>query len=335
MAGRPPEYDDDDAFEPRNDLLDIIPDRLSEETLIDDEPRRGRSILMGTALVGIAVAGAAAWFLFMGDGGAGTEGPVAAPTIPADTNPYKVRPANPGGMQVPNQDKTVYERLDPGAEDGSAASASADRLAPEPPMPVAPGVNSTPSILQIPPETTAPQTAPPPAPALGAGQMPSLGLTAPSGMSNADARAATGQPEPAPTAVAPAKPVAPAPATPPAVAAAPAPAPAKPAPAPVVAAPPPAAAPVAAPAAASGSGPFTIQLAALRDEASARKMWQQMQTKYPALLGGLSLVIDKADLGQKGVFYRVRGSGLPSEARAREVCAALSKDKVGCLFVGK
>jgi hypothetical protein len=36
-------------------------------------------------------------------------------------------------------------------------------------------------------------------------------------------------------------------------------------------------------------------------------MWKDTQTKYPALLGGLSLVIEKADLGQKGTFYRVRG----------------------------
>jgi hypothetical protein len=326
MAGRQSDFDDDeDGFEPRNDLLDIIPDRLSEDMPMDDEPRRGRSILMGTALVGIAVAGAAAWFLFMGDSGSSTEGPVAAPTIPADSNPYKIRPANPGGMQVPNQDKTVYERLDPATDEGTEGE-TGERLLPEPPMPASPSILSVPSseppasqtatVPETAAQPSADRTTPPPAPTLGNGQMPSLGLTRPSGLNEQQAET---------------------PATPaPAAAPAPAPVPAKPAP--VAAAPAPAptpalAAPAAAPAATTG--PFTIQLAALRDEASARKMWKDTQTKYPALLGGLSLVIEKADLGQKGTFYRVRGTGLPSEARAREVCAALSKDKVGCLFVGK
>jgi hypothetical protein len=326
MAGRQSDFDDDeDGFEPRNDLLDIIPDRLSEDMPMDDEPRRGRSILMGTALVGIAVAGAAAWFLFMGDSGSSTEGPVAAPTIPADSNPYKIRPANPGGMQVPNQDKTVYERLDPATDEGTEGE-TGERLLPEPPMPASPSILSVPSseppasqtatVPETAAQPSADRTTPPPAPTLGNGQMPSLGLTRPSGLTEQQAET---------------------PATPaPAAAPAPAPVPAKPAP--VAAAPAPAptpalAAPAAAPAATTG--PFTIQLAALRDEVSARKMWKDTQTKYPALLGGLSLVIEKADLGQKGTFYRVRGTGLPSEARAREVCAALSKDKVGCLFVGK
>src|SRR3546814_14635350 len=45
----------------------------------------------------------------------GTE--VTAPLIKADPNPTKLRPEQPGGLQVPNQDKLVYEAMRPGDGD--------------------------------------------------------------------------------------------------------------------------------------------------------------------------------------------------------------------------
>ena len=36
------------------------------------------------------------------------------PLIKAESNPIKVRPEKPGGMEVPNQDKLVYSRMNPG-----------------------------------------------------------------------------------------------------------------------------------------------------------------------------------------------------------------------------
>lgn len=78
-----------------------------------------------------------------------------------------------------------------------------------------------------------------------------------------------------------------------------------------------------------------IQFAALRDDASARKMWDELKGKHPDLMNGLSPVIQKADLGSKGVFFRVRATGLPSDTAARARCDEFAKRKVGCLFVGQ
>jgi len=78
-----------------------------------------------------------------------------------------------------------------------------------------------------------------------------------------------------------------------------------------------------------------VQFAALRDDASARKMWDDLKSKHADLLGPLSPVIQKADLGSKGIFYRVRATGLPTDKAARALCDELSKRKVGCLFVGQ
>lgn len=341
MAGprgpRYPEPDEDDfGGEPGGDkdLFDIIPERLSQpgDGPLDDEPKKGRSLLLAALLIGVAVAGGAGWYLLTGS--TATDGKVSAPTIPADSNPYKVRPADPGGMQVPNQDKLVYDRLDPGAQ--QAGSGQVEKLLPEPQAPQAPAMQSqAPQPPAVEPRTPARDgagdgmTAPPP-------PLPSI-----SGGSSGGPAPAVSRPE-AVTGIE--KPV-PSPATErPETTALPAPQPQGPAAQPAPTSPAPAAqpAPVQAPAqpaapqtAAAGTGPYTVQLAALRDEASVRKSWQSLQSKHPELLGNLKMVIERADLGDKGVFYRLRATGLPTEDAGRALCDELAKKKVGCLFVGK
>ncbi|PWC60880.1 SPOR domain-containing protein, partial [Azospirillum sp. TSH58] len=110
----------------------------------------------------------------------------------------------------------------------------------------------------------------------------------------------------------------------PPVAAAPAPQPA-PAPAPALA-------PAPAPAKASNGGNWRVQLAAVRSEAEASTEWKRLTSRYGAALGGLSMQVAKADLGEKGIFYRIQGVGLDEE-RAKSVCAQLKSQNVGCVVV--
>jgi hypothetical protein len=80
-----------------------------------------------------------------------------------------------------------------------------------------------------------------------------------------------------------------------------------------------------------GSG-WRIQLASVRSEAEASAEWKRLQARFPAVLGGLSLQVSKADLGDKGVFYRVHGGGV-DEVRARSACDQLKSQNVGCVVV--
>lgn len=123
---------------------------------------------------------------------------------------------------------------------------------------------------------------------------------------------AVASPAPAPAAPAPvAAPAAPAPApavakTPPA----PAPATAKaPAPAPVAA---------AAPKASAG-GAFVVQVAATKDQAEARRMIDKLKAK------GFSATMEKADLGAKGVWYRVTAGSYGDQAAADKAAGQLKK----------
>ena len=60
-------------------------------------------VVAGSLLAGIVVLGLLGW-------GVSKLGPRAVPVVEAETTPLKVRPAAPGGMVVPNQDETIFDR---------------------------------------------------------------------------------------------------------------------------------------------------------------------------------------------------------------------------------
>lgn len=81
-----------------------------------------RMIAIGGAIAGVlAVGGALTWGIMR------ATAPRSVPLIEADPRPIKVRPDDPGGLRVPNQDELIFER-----NRGSTAQPGAARLAPEP-----------------------------------------------------------------------------------------------------------------------------------------------------------------------------------------------------------
>jgi cell division septation protein DedD len=84
------------------------------------------------------------------------------------------------------------------------------------------------------------------------------------------------------------------------------------------------------PAAASG---WKIQLAAVKSEQAARQEWGRMQKAHPDLLADMRLTVQRADLGDKGVFFRIQGGPLPDRTTAEDVCAELKSTKQPCLVV--
>lgn len=86
----------------------------------------------------------------------------------------------------------------------------------------------------------------------------------------------------------------------------------------------------AEPAAASG-GAYVVQIMALREEGAAKTAWATLQKKHPAILGGHALDIEKADLGDKGTFYRIRAAGFETKADAQSACSSLKSAGQDCL----
>ena len=70
----------------------------------DDGPSWRMLALAGGFLGVVAVGGAAFW------GAARIGGPRTVPVIEPDPRPIKVRPEDPGGLRVANQDEFIFDR---------------------------------------------------------------------------------------------------------------------------------------------------------------------------------------------------------------------------------
>ncbi|HEY5798070.1 MAG TPA: SPOR domain-containing protein [Bosea sp. (in: a-proteobacteria)] len=80
----------------------------ADDEMPDLEPRRSRKgLYAAAALIVVCVAGVGAAMSLRGTSIRSDGQP---PTIAADTGPTKVVPANPGGAEIPNQNKQIYER---------------------------------------------------------------------------------------------------------------------------------------------------------------------------------------------------------------------------------
>jgi len=83
------------------------------------------------------------------------------------------------------------------------------------------------------------------------------------------------------------------------------------------------------PKAAPATGSAMVQLGAYRSEAEANENWDKMHLKQKDLSDKEPLVI-KADLGEKGVYYRLRVGGL-SPAEAKALCKSLTAKGQACI----
>ena len=157
----------------------------------------------------------------------------AVPLIRADERPTKVKPEQPGGMQIPDRDKLIYNQTRPVVE----------HLLPPPEKPMA-------------------RPAPPPQPA---------GKAAPS---------------------------APVPSKPPA----------------------------------AKTGGTRLQLGSVRSEDAARQEWERIKRKNADLLGNISATPIRADLGDRGVYYRIQTGPFADLAAAERICSELKQRSIGCII---
>ncbi|WP_083901411.1 SPOR domain-containing protein [Azospirillum sp. B4] len=292
-------------------------------------PRRRGLLSLGVVAVAVGSFGGLIYFVYTQGQRAGTE--AVAPIIHADPGPTKVKPETPGGMEVPNQDRLIYDRLradnktEPGVErllPPPEAPMERPKAAPPPPPPPAePPQQAAAAPAQ--PQVTAPAVLPPTVlPPPPAGKAPAS--EAPTAKPPATVQAAPAQPVSAQTAPATNAPTALVPPQ-----AQPAPKPVeKPAEKPL---PPPAPAPAPAAPTPAGGASVKLQFASIPSEAQAQAELQRLQRKHAAILGGLSLRLVKADVPGKGLYYRVQ-TGPVDEAQARRICEAVKAARDGCIL---
>jgi SPOR domain len=218
---------------------------------------RGLAVVLALGVMGLSAGGL--WVGYRLSTGRAPSGGI--PLIHADTDPIKVKPDDPGGMEIPNRDRFVFN---------PKGGMPVERLLPPP---------ETPLPRPVP---TANNTVPPP----------------------------SAEPVAAP---APSAPVA------------------APAPAPVVPAPPQTAA-VPAPSAGADVRGYRLQLGAVKAPEMAKQAWDRIKRQNSDLVGALSVSVDRVDLGDRGIFYRIHAGPIADAAQAERLCAQLRQRGVGCIL---
>lgn len=86
---------------------------------------------------------------------------------------------------------------------------------------------------------------------------------------------------------------------------------------------------------ASGNSDWVVQVASVRAESDAANIWSRIQRKFPTLVSGASSDVKRVDLGDKGIYYRLRVAGLADKSAAQSMCTSLKAGGQDCLVTKK
>ncbi|MCB1487068.1 MAG: SPOR domain-containing protein [Bauldia sp.] len=81
----------------------------------------------------------------------------------------------------------------------------------------------------------------------------------------------------------------------------------------------------------AGSGGVLVQVSAQRSEEAARSTYKSLQARYPSILGRYQAAIVRADLGDRGVYFRVRVGPFSSNDATR-LCNDLKSAGGDCIL---
>jgi cell division septation protein DedD len=313
-----------------------------DDTRLADERGRGiavRAFQASMALLAVGAFFAVVWYAYTwGTERAGGAAGGGLPVVEAPEGPEKIAPDDPGGMDVPHQDKVVLNE--------GEAEPEVERLLPPPETPQPPEPLDDAETARADQAGSTDSAATPDAggagaadlsrkPAATSGEAPAgdSGETA-GGGSDGDDRALPERevaelPETAVqdggTADAASEPEA-------ADGAAPEPAAdAEPSEAADAAD----AADAAQPSGQRDDGAYAVQLAAFRDEAGARAAWSRFQQRYPELLREHALLLQSVEIEGRGTFWRVRAGPFRQRSDAAALCTKLEDRGQDCLAVGR
>jgi hypothetical protein len=305
-----------------DDFDDAGDDRFFDQILTIVSCRK-RGFAIGCVVAAVALLGLIVWGSYPeSEQVAATE---SVPIVRADAGAYKTLPDNPGGMEIPYRDSTVFDAATQNAGNaGQTENILADDSAGEQPMPRSELFAGLNTVEQAPQAETAFATAP---------------------MNEIDAAKEFAKAEPV---LPPSNDalVSEAIGVPPSIGetiAQNSPAPAESLPTPVAEKTPEiakeaaqieSAAGAATAAKAVSPGNAFVQIASVKSESGAAGEFKKLQAKYPGL-SGLSFRTQEANLGAKGIFYRIQ-AGPMDRAAATALCNDIKKTTPGgCLVVTK
>lgn len=78
-------------------------------------------------------------------------------------------------------------------------------------------------------------------------------------------------------------------------------------------------------------GMIVVQLASVQSEARAKDEWNRLQDRHGELLGDMNLLLDRADLGERGIFFRLQTGPFPNRVTAKDMCSQLKAAALECI----
>ncbi|MFD1486913.1 SPOR domain-containing protein, partial [Ancylobacter vacuolatus] len=79
------------------------------------------------------------------------------------------------------------------------------------------------------------------------------------------------------------------------------------------------------------AGAYVVQIAAVRSEAEAQATWRTAQSRYSDLLRNQPFSVKRADLGDKGIYYRAQVGNFSAREGAVSLCEALRAQGTTCM----
>jgi cell division protein FtsN len=86
----------------------------------------------------------------------------------------------------------------------------------------------------------------------------------------------------------------------------------------------------AAAAASAAGGAYLLQIGAYKSQSDADAAWKVFHAKHAALLSGFGPNVQEADLGDKGVWYRLRVGSFADKGAAAALCDRLKAEGAAC-----
>jgi hypothetical protein len=79
------------------------------------------------------------------------------------------------------------------------------------------------------------------------------------------------------------------------------------------------------------AGGYVVQVSSQRTESEAQAYYRALQAKYPTVLGSRRPTIKRADLGEKGIFFRTQVGTFAAAKEAGEMCNSLKAAGGQCI----
>lgn len=85
----------------------------------------------------------------------------------------------------------------------------------------------------------------------------------------------------------------------------------------------------------ASNGRFVAQLAALQSEAGVETAWRRYESRAPDLFAQARIDVERADLGQRGIYYRVRAGYFADRANAARFCERIRQMGQDCVVTAR